>query len=298
MTVAISDPAVTQDVTFTVDNGQCGCGLQTVTWSPAYTFLSVSTTMPNILSLYTIDQAHEGTWPVTMTVSLASYPAITPITKNFDVIITCGVISIVFDATTPATQILNIGVDSQPMSIPFSITKVLPCPQPATFTLSPTLGFVTLSPSGDGGTIIVDNVVMADVGIYALVLTASQYAVTTTHNLSLDLRNPCKTATTVTIPDPLITMNIVVPDTGTEPQTYTITTDVTQSNGVICNFNAVLTPAANYISLSGDFLTITVDKANVLLPTDLGTHPFSIAIDSLEFSATVTTKTLNFNVVI
>ena len=94
-------------------------------------------------------------------------------------------------------------------------------------------------------------------------------------------------------------MTIVVPATGTELQTYTITTDVTQSNSsVLCNMAAVLTPAANYISLSADFRTITVDKANIVLPTDLGTHLFSIAIDSVNFSGTVSTKTLPFNVVI
>ena len=59
-----------------------------------------------------------------------------------------------------------------------------------------------------------------------------------------------------------------------------------------------MTPAAAYISLSGDYLTITVDKANVLLPTDLGTNPFNIAINSVEFSSTVATKNLPFNVVI
>ena len=59
---------------------------------------------------------------------------------------------------------------------------------------------------------------------------------------------------------------------------------------------ATLTPAAAYISLSTDFQTISVNKANVVLPTDIGTHPFTITIDSVNYPGPVTTKILNFNV--
>jgi hypothetical protein len=51
-----------------------------------------------------------------------------------------------------------------------------------------------------------------------------------------------------------------------------------------------------YVSLSADFKTITVDKANIALPADLGVHAFNIAINSANFPSTVATKNLPFNV--
>lgn len=60
---------------------------------------------------------------------------------------------------------------------------------------------------------------------------------------------------------------------------------------------AILTPAAAYISLSADYKTITVIKNNIVLPTDLGVHPFSVTINSVEYAGnSVATKVLNFNV--
>ena len=92
-------------------------------------------------------------------------------------------------------------------------------------------------------------------------------------------------------------MTAAMPMTGTITQTFSLTTDVTQSYpSVICNMAATLTPAAAYISLSTDFQTISVNKANVVLPSDIGTHPFTITIDSVNYPGPVTTKILNFNV--
>ena len=90
-------------------------------------------------------------------------------------------------------------------------------------------------------------------------------------------------------------MTATMPMTGTIFQTFSLTTDVTQSHpSIICNMSATLTPAAAYISLSADFQTITVDKTN--LPTGIGTYPFTVTIDSVEYAGNVTTKILSFNV--
>ena len=114
----------------------------------------------------------------------------------------------------------------------------------------------------------------------------------------MDIRDPCKTALILTIPATLSAMTVIVPAAGTDVQTYTITTDVTQAYPTItCDHNVVLTPAAAYISLSPNEETITINKSAIVLPTDIGpTHSFSITITSANYPATVLAKTLTFNV--
>ena len=123
-----------------------------------------------------------------------------------------------------------------------------------TFAVSPAHGFVSLSPAGDSGTIVVDNAMISDHGVYALALTASQDSSSATHNISLDLQATCEIATILTSPATLSTMTAVMPAIGTEIQTFTITSDVTQAHpSIVCNFNAIMTPTAAFISLSPDF---------------------------------------------
>jgi hypothetical protein len=59
-----------------------------------------------------------------------------------------------------------------------------------------------------------------------------------------------------------------------------------------------LTPTAAYISLSGDSSTISVNAANISLPTDIGTHTFTLKVNSLLYSSTVAQQTYTFNVII
>jgi len=60
-----------------------------------------------------------------------------------------------------------------------------------------------------------------------LTLTASIDAQTISATVNLDIRDPCETATIITTPSILSTMNIVTPSVETTTQSYAITTDVT-----------------------------------------------------------------------
>lgn len=92
-------------------------------------------------------------------------------------------------------------------------------------------------------------------------------------------------------------MTAKLPLTGIQTQSLAITTDVTQTTPtVICDTVATLTPAANYISMSTDFQTITFDKVKVVLPTDIGTHTFTITVTSKFHPDLVAAKLLTFDV--
>ena len=53
-----------------------------------------------------------------------------------------------------------------------------------------------------------------------------------------------------------------------------------------------------FVSLSGDSATITVDKGNVVLPTDIGTHTYTLIVNEANYSSTVAQQAYTFNVVI
>lgn len=98
------------------------------------------------MNLVTSNPAHEGIYTVSLTVSLQNYTGIPSITKTpITITVNCVVTSLSFNAGIPTTQIVNIGIDSQPFSIPFSVTKTLACASAPTFSISPALGFVTIS---------------------------------------------------------------------------------------------------------------------------------------------------------
>ena len=79
-----------------------------------------------------------------MTVSLQDHPEIASISKTFQVTIDCTVTTISFNPGITTSQIVNIGID-EPFSIPFGVTKTLACIAAPTISLTPSLGFVTIS---------------------------------------------------------------------------------------------------------------------------------------------------------
>ena len=57
----------------------------------------------------------------------------------------------------------------------------------------------------------------------------------------------------------------------------TILTDVQQAYPlIVCPVIANLSPTKNYISLSADYKTITLNAANLVSSTDYGVHTFKI----------------------
>ena len=93
-------------------------------------------------------------------------------------------------------------------------------------------------------------------------------------------------------------MTINAPSVVTSTQTVEIKTDVELANSaIVCPFTVTsMTPSAAYISLSAN--TISVNAALIVLPGDLGTHTFTIAVVSSNFPTTVLQKTYTFNVVV
>jgi multisubunit Na+/H+ antiporter MnhE subunit len=56
---------------------------------------------------------------------------------------------------------------------------------------------------------------------------------------------------------------------------------------IICPITASLTPGSIFVDLSGDFATITVDKSKITLPTDIGSHPYTLIVNEKDWSSTV-----------
>ena len=84
-------------------------------------------------------------------------------------------------------------------------------------------------------------------------------------------------------------MTIVMPASDTATQTVKIYTDVERATPtVICPITATLTPSAAYISLSANFATISVNKSLIVLPTNIGTFTYTLTVNSLNWSGSVT----------
>ena len=86
----------------------------------------------------------------------------------------------------------------------------------------------------------------------------------------------------------LVNMNLSIPSSLISTQTVAIKTDVELVYPLIaCPIIATLTPSAAYINLAPDFKTISVNASLMVLPTDLGTHPFTLTVNSGNFSGSV-----------
>jgi hypothetical protein len=82
-------------------------------FSPTYGFLNIIGTT---ISLATSSIIDVKTYNVNLTVKLADYPAITPITKTVIITITCEVQTLAF-STVPYSIILKVGINPQPFDI-------------------------------------------------------------------------------------------------------------------------------------------------------------------------------------
>lgn len=114
-----------------------------------------------------------------MTVTLVNYPSITT-TKTFYVIIICQIGTMFFDQASPLAATLIVGIDSQPMTMSYSVTKTPLCLVSPTFTLDGGPTFVTNMPSGNGGSLAVNLVTVAEANLptgsqlYSMTLTSTQ----------------------------------------------------------------------------------------------------------------------------
>ena len=83
-------------------------------------------------------------------------------------------------------------------------------------------------------------------------------------------------------------MPVSMPSVATTTQTVTILTDVQNLHPtIVCPITAILTPSAAFISLSGDYKTISVIAGSIVLPTDIGTNQFVLTVNSLNYLGSV-----------
>jgi hypothetical protein len=158
MTVKVSFSS-SQDITFSDSKAdfhdnptQCGPRVYTFTGGmPPYLSLNA---LQTILNLSTNDVSHKGTHSIEFTVKLANFTGVAGITKKFQVIITCEVLTLAF-TTTPANIFIEpgvtTGVTSQPQTTYFAISQTPNCSNPQTFT------FISVPPSFVSITNILEN---------------------------------------------------------------------------------------------------------------------------------------------
>ena len=299
MSNIVSLAAFTQDVSFldsiaTSHPNPTYCGARTYSLSPSLTFLTISGS--SIMSLSTNNVTDRGVYNVAMTVSLTSYPGVASLTKNLVVTITCEVQTLTFSTAPPASTTLQVGIDTQPSNFSFATTQTPACGNTVTFTLSPTLPFLSLpSPTLSGGNVLISGANNSNHNTYAEVLTATVDGQTTTANFIIIIIDPCSTAAFETTPAGLVNITINAPSVVTSTQTIVIKTDVEAAySAIVCPFTVTtMTPSVAFISLSAN--TIYVNAALISLPGDLGTHTVTITIVSANFPGTVASKTYNFN---
>ena len=126
------------------------------------------------MSLQTSSVSDVKNYDMSLTVSLTSYSGVASITKNFVVTITCEVQTLIFSTAPPNSTILKVGIDIQPSNIPFEISQTPACGNTATFTMSPTQTFISLSTltSSTGGNVQINGATLLHVETYQNTLTA------------------------------------------------------------------------------------------------------------------------------
>ena len=128
------------------------CGARKYTLTPnTYGWLSIT---GDTMSVETSVLSDVNVYPgIQLKIELNDYPMVTPIIKTFQVTITCTVTTFAFDviAVDPlADTTIEVGIDTQPHDMFFSVTKTPNCVQDPTFTLAPALTFVTETVNADG----------------------------------------------------------------------------------------------------------------------------------------------------
>jgi hypothetical protein len=109
-----------------------------------------------------------------MEVKLTDFPAIPGITKNFTVTVTCTVSTLSFSISPPASKTIEVGIDSQPFTMNYAVTKSPNCAQNPTWSMSPSLAYITKAENQDNmsGVITISNT-LSNVSSNLMTLTAS-----------------------------------------------------------------------------------------------------------------------------
>ena len=140
--------------------------------SPSPAIASIS---GNTLTLNPTFPADAGSWDVTLTVGLVNYSSIATISISFKIVVVCTVTGLNFTTSPPSLTQLEVGIDTQPLLIPYAVSKTPNCPQMVTFALSGTIPtFVSIqNPQNASGDIQVDGALRTNHGSSTMTLTAS-----------------------------------------------------------------------------------------------------------------------------
>jgi hypothetical protein len=161
MEVSIGDTK-TQGATFedSVANSRTPadyCGARTYTFTPNLSFLTIIN--GSTLQVSTNDVNYVGLHNIRMEVKLKDFQQVAGIIKEFTVTITCTVSTLTFSQSPPASKTIEVGIDSQPFTMNYAVTKSPNCPQNLTWTFNPTLAFITKAENPDNvsGVITISN---------------------------------------------------------------------------------------------------------------------------------------------
>ena len=108
-----------------------------------------------------------------MEVKLTDYPSI-KLTKTFSVTVTCTVSTLTFSTSPLVSKTFEVGVDSQPVTMNYAVTKTPNCAQNPTWSLSPSLSFVTRAENAGNisGVVTINNATLANLSSNSMTLTA------------------------------------------------------------------------------------------------------------------------------
>jgi hypothetical protein len=171
-----------------------------------------------------------------MTVKLTDFPAIAGITKNFTVTVTCTVSTLSFSTSPLASKTIEVGIDG-PFTMNYAVTKSPNCAQNPTWSMSPSLSFVTKAENmGDlSGIITINNATLSNVSSNLMTLTAVVDGKTAIASFTVIIKDPCSRAVFLTSPAPLTNMTVTTPSAATTTQTVTIMTDVQYAKpAIVC----------------------------------------------------------------
>ena len=109
-----------------------------------------------------------------MEVKLTDFPSIAGIIKTFTVKVTCTVSTLTFSTSPLASKTIEVGVDLQPFTMNYAVTKTPNCAQNLTWSLSQSLSFVTKVENADNlsGVVTINNATLANVNSYLMTLSA------------------------------------------------------------------------------------------------------------------------------
>lgn len=253
---------------------------------------------------------------MTLTVTLTQYPVSTfpnaaVFTQDIEVNIICQVSTLTWDVGNPAspeTRTIRLALD-EPATLTRDVVKDPNClnpPGPAFSIINssfPNTSVHTVasnSPGMDDGTVTITGLTKSDVGSWQFELDATLGSGYIKRTIKVNIVDPCSSETTLTDPNPLLDIDVIMPNaSGTQSETFVIDTQVERNNpasGLVCNFVSSMTPSKLFISYDSSTRTYTVDESKIVLPTDIGSHTFTITIDSQEYSGTVNTISRQFDV--